>query len=663
MTINAVCYDIECLPNVFTFCAMDLNGDSEWRFEISEFQNDSHAFYEFLNWLAVNDWYMIGYNSISYDYNLVHAFMTEPVGFGPAQFYAVSQSIINSTDRFGRTVWESDRYIKQIDLLKIHHFDNNNKRQSLKGLEVNMRSDSVLESELPFDQPLTKQQTDDIIWPYNRMDVSETKRFALISMKLIEFRLHMSKQITGDVLNFNDTKIGKELLAQRMGKDACYTWTSGRKEPRRTPRQFVNIGECIFPYIELKNPEFRRVLDWMKAQTITETKGAFEDLTATVDGLTFKFGVGGLHGSVERKRFYADDEWTIIDDDVGGYYPSLIIENDLAPEHLGDHFRREFRRVKDERKLYPKGTPENGALKLAGNGVFGDSNNQYGIYFDPKFMITTTVNGQLMLCMLAEWLMEIPTLSIIQANTDGLTYRVHRSMEAQVEQVRTKWQAFTRLELEQARYKRMLIRDVNSYIAETESGKLKLKGAYWSPRNESWCDDIMLDLRNPGPPAFHKDFSNVVVQRAAVEHMLKGTDIASFVYSQTNPFDFMACEKAQRGHKLYIGEKPQGRVTRCYMSKSGEPMKKVMPSTHPHREGQFKQARGVSDQAYNEWHAANGNVWSEAIHTKNHSVYDPSRVQSVNTGHLVRECNHVRSFDFADLDYQWYIGEARKLVI
>ena len=654
--INAVVYDVECLPNYFSLYAADLNSDTEYYFEVSEYRRDNHALYQFLEWLMRADWYMIGYNNIGYDYNLIHAFMTEPVSFGPTEFYAVSQSIIRSTDRFGVTVRPADRYIKQIDLFKIHHFDNQAKSTSLKALQVNMRSESVLESEIPFDVPISQADIDRVMIPYNRHDVTETKKFALISMPMIDFRLSMMDQIKGDVINFNDTKIGKQLLEQRL-EDVCYTYMGNRRERRQTPRAFIRLSECIFPYVRFQRPEFQRIHQWLHAQTITETKGAFDNVTATLDGFTFHFGTGGIHGSLDRAKLTADSEWAIMDDDVASLYPSIAIVNKLAPEHLGQRFVDEYSRLKEERFKYAKGTPQNSALKLALNGTYGDSNSEYSVFYDPKFTMSITINGQLLLCMLAERLMTVPTLSLIQINTDGVTYRVHRSMLWLVEQIRTDWQKLTMLDLEQVEYNRMWIRDVNNYVAEDVKGKRKLKGAYWTPTKHP--DDI----QNASPTAWYKNFSADIIAKAAVAHMTDGADIATFIYSWTNMFDFMLREKTARGHKLFIGETPQQKITRFYVAKSGEPMRKIMPSTHPHREGQFKQARGVSDADYNAWHAAYGNTWSEKIHTKNKSVYEPSRVTNMNAGMMVRECNHVRSFDFGNLDYDYYIAESKKLLI
>jgi len=661
MTLHALIYDVECLPNYFSYYAADLNSDAEFYFEISQFRNDAWQFYAHLEWLMRHDWFMIGFNSIGYDYNLIHAFMTEPVGFGPAQFYAVSQSIIKSTDRFGVTVRPQDRYIKQIDLYKIHHFDNQAKSTSLKALQVNMRSESVLESEVPFDVPISPDDIERVMIPYNRHDVTETKKFAIISMPMIEFRLQMAEQIKGDVVNFNDTKIGKQLLEQRL-EDVCYTYNGSRRERRQTPRPFINLSECIFPYVQFEQPEFQRVHRWLAAQTITETKGAFDNLHCTIDGFTFHFGTGGIHGSLDRARLAADDQWAILDDDVASLYPSIAIVNRLAPAHLGDRFVTEYSNLKTERFKYAKGTPQNSALKLALNGTYGDSNSEYSVFYDPKFTMSITINGQLLLCMLAERLMTVPTLSLIQINTDGVTYRVHRSMIWMVDEIRTEWQRLTMLDLEQVQVRRMLIRDVNNYIADCwdeKKGKwyLKLKGAYWTPTKHP--DDI----QNASPTAWYKNFSADICAKAAVAHMVDGVDIETFVYSWMNPFDFMLREKTARGHQLFIGDKLQQRVTRYYVAKHGEPMRKVMPSTHPHREGQFKQARGVSDADYIAWHVANGNVHNPAIHTKNKSVYEPSRITNMFAGHMVRPCNHVRDFDFTNLDYGWYVLESRKLVI
>ena len=81
----------------------------------------------------------------------------------------------------------NNRLVDQIDLFKIHHFDNMANATSLKMLEFNMRSTHI--QDLPFTPGmiLTHRQIQDLII-YNVKDVTETEKFYLESSKEIEFR-------------------------------------------------------------------------------------------------------------------------------------------------------------------------------------------------------------------------------------------------------------------------------------------------------------------------------------------------------------------------------------------------------------------------------------------------------------------------------------------
>ena len=166
----------------------------------------------------------------------------------------------------------------------------------------------------------------------------------------------------------------------------------------------------------------------MCSSDLTETKGVFTDLTATVNGFEFVFGLGGIHGSVESKVIESDDERIIVDLDVTSYYPNLAITNSFFPAHLGKEFCTIYKTLFEQRKAYPKKSTESAMLKLALNGVYGDSNNKFSPFYDPLFTMSITLNGQLLLCLLAEQLMEIPGLEMIQVNTDGVTIRVPRQI-------------------------------------------------------------------------------------------------------------------------------------------------------------------------------------------------------------------------------------------
>ncbi len=339
-----------------------------------------------------------------------------------------------------------------------------------------MRSRSVVESGVPFDVPVAAADVDKEVIPYNIHDVTETKQFAHYSMGAIEFRLGLVEQFGVECLSWNDTKVGEKMLEHRLGEDVCYDRSSGRKQKRQTIRHRIALRDIIFPYIRFNHPEFQRVHAFMLDQVLTpddldpegriKTVGAFR-VTAHVGGLDFVHGTGGVHASVESQRFVATNEWLIRDIDVASLYPSIAIVNKLAPQHLGEAFVGEYSRIPVERATHAKGTYMNAALKLAANGAWGKSNSKFSVFYDPQYAMTIPINGQLMICMLVEWLLAaVPSIRLIQANTDGVTYLVHRDTLDACKAVEAQWQAYTHLVLEDAHYSSMWIRDVNNYVAE-----------------------------------------------------------------------------------------------------------------------------------------------------------------------------------------------------
>lgn len=663
---NAVVYDIETFPNAFTLDMEMLHNDARCTWEISHFRDDRQQLMQWFNHLNQTQTPMIGFNSVHFDYPVIHFIFCNP-NCTVEQIYEKAMSIIRSNNRFANTIWPNERFAPQIDLFKIHHFDNKAKTTSLKALEINMRSDNVVDMPVEVNTMLTADDVNHRLIPYNKHDVKETKRFAHISMNAIKFRLELIDQFGLEVMNFNDTKIGAKILENRLGDNVCYDRSSGRKKPRQTVRNRIPLSDIIFPYIQFENPEFRRVLDWMKAQVLTpddlddpnatiKTKGVFTGVKANVGGIDFHFGTGGIHGSVEPQRIIATDERLIKDIDVKSLYPSIAIVNKLAPEHLGEAFSVEYKQLLIDRAKHKKGTVQNASLKLAANGTYGNSNSPFSVFYDPKFTMTITINGQLMLCMLAEWLLKVPTFQLIQVNTDGITYRIHRDYEPLAAEICKQWEQFTLLELESVDYSRMFIRDVNNYVAEDIKGNLKQKGAYWHPDPF----DYAASISNASPPAWHKDFNPVIVPRAAVMAMVYSLDPETIIRAHTDPFDFMCRVKVDRSSQLWIGDRQVQSTTRYFVARDGSPMRKISPPTGPL--GAYKKRNGISDAEYNARMIETNGEWCETVCTKNKSKYE-MRELSICAGWKVAECNLATDFRFDNLNYDWYINEARKLLI
>ena len=194
-----------------------------------------------------------------------------------------------------------------------------------------------------------------------------------------------------------------------------------------------------------------------------------ETLNVVIDGFRYDFGVGGIHGSI-CGTVEADDEWEIWDWDVASFYPNMAIANRIYPEHLGVEFCDSYSDFYIERSNYAKGTGENLAIKLGLNTVYGNSNNEYSAFCDPKYTMSITIGGQLSLCMLMERLLMLCGVKVIQCNTDGFTIKIHKSkIETMKEHVK-RWEKVTGLIMEDSHYTAMYVADVNSYIAIVKEG-------------------------------------------------------------------------------------------------------------------------------------------------------------------------------------------------
>ncbi len=296
-------------------------------------------------------------------------------------------------------------------------------------------------------------------------------------------------------------------------------------------------------------------------------------------------------------------------------YPNIAISNRIYPAHLGEKFCDIYQDVYEQRKSYAKGSAENAMLKLALNSVYGESNNKFSVFYDPMYTISITINGQLSLLLLAEKLMQIEGLKLIQLNTDGITVALLRDTEEQYKSVCEQWQKQVGLELEYADYSKMLIRDVNNYIAVYTNGKLKRKGAY-QYEGLGW----------------HQNQGGLVIPKAAEAAMLHGIPVREFISGHLNhpenKWDFLMRAKIPRSSRLVMvmddgTEQLQQNVCRYYISASGGKLVKIMPPL----EGDAEERR-----------------------------------LSIESAWKVRTCNKMVD-ELTDIDVEYYAKEAEKLLI
>lgn len=669
-------YDIETYCNTFTLSVCQ--GQKRWHFEISFRRNDVWNLVRFLDVCQAIGVQGVGFNNYGFDYPVLHMIHQHPHAVTVEDIYNKAMAIIKAPDhaRFSNMVWDDQQVFQQIDLFKIHHFDNRAKATSLKVLEFNMRLPVVEDLPFPVGINLTSEQIDKLI-EYNDIDVDATLAFMNHSQGMIDMRRRMSEKFGINMMNMSDVKVGETIMIRELENRGVqvYEWVDGRKKKRQTQRDKIIVADILLPHIQFENQALVGVLNQFRDTVIVNTKGDVK-FVVDIDNLTYTFGSGGIHASMDKTIVRSDDSYQIVDVDVAGYYPNNGIANGFYPAHLGEAFCDAHKAVVAERSQYKKGTPENESYKLAGNAAFGNSNNEYSVFFDPQYTMSITINGQLLLAMLVEQLIKVPGLRMIQANTDGVTYHCPIPYLEHTRNVCRWWETMSKLTLEENLYDSMMIRDVNNYMAVKQGGKIKRIGAY----------AYETALENPGTRElpWHKDWSFRVVAKAAEAHLVHGRDIMDFLRTHDDLYDFMGRTKVPRSSTLECDGQQVANIIRYYLSMSGGRLEKVMPAAGP--VGAYKRANGVPDHIYNAViEELQGRVtagfptdgtaptydqmsamipWDERIHTKNQSRYEERRI-GIHTGQRVTICNDMRAFDWdamrANINYHHYEKEVRKL--
>jgi len=454
--------------------------------------------------------------------------------------------------------------IPQLDLYRIHHFDNKAKRTSLKAVEIAINYPNVQDMPFEHDHYITDEEVKEMT-TYNYNDVHPTYLFYWLSEKLVELRKKLGNLYKINLLNANDPKIGQEIFGRQIARKTGIRYEV--LKDMRTYRKSINLNDCILKNISFQSKEFNEILDFFKSTVISTTYNAFEKSTI-YKGFKYDYGTGGLHGCIESGIYKADQEHTIIDIDVKSYYPNLAISNGFYPRHLGKSFVEVYKELFEQRvqAQIDGDSAMNSGLKLALNGAYGKSNDQYSLFYDPMYTMKITINGQLMLSMLAENLATIlGGMTILQVNTDGITVMIPRNYEGVLHRICEEWEEKTGLILEYAEYKKMVIRDVNNYLAIDLNDKPKPKG----------CFEI-IPMQN-GAIAYNKDWSMRVVPKAIHAYYINGIKPEDFIRNHKDIYDFCIGFRAKGDWDVWATgldmngkfHKKQQKTLRYFVSKTG----------------------------------------------------------------------------------------------
>lgn len=594
--MNVEIYDIECLTGMFLYCGLR---DREWYvYEISTYKNDLFALVKHLN--DNKDCYMVSYNGLSYDMQILQFMLDNYERWVDYD----SRKILQLIKKFSNKIIDDQNYdlfppfreedfnVPQIDLLKVHHYDNENKRTSLKWLEFSMDFYNV--EEMPYghtQEVFTPREIEEII-AYCKNDVEATAEFWKYTLGEVEHEDYKGKNriqerldlisemgFPAKAISWNDVKIGDELNkkafceASGLNMRQLYELRKNRK-----PTKKFTYGDCIPSYVKFRTSAFQEFHERMKKVRVNLSEK--EEYPFVIGGLHLVIAKGGIHSNEKNRIVIPKRNEILMDADIGSQYPWSIIKRKLFPSHLSsawligykDRFEKRImfkRMMKDkslgeEAKRKMKGLSEMYKLALNGGG-FGKTNEKNSWQYDPFVQFSCTIGNQFEILMLIEDLM-LAGIQTISANTDGIVCLFSESLIDTYYETCQAWEKkvgnFEQGKLEYTQYSRMVQATVNDYLAIKTDGEIKKKGDFLT--------SFLLEKNKS------RKIINIAVEKWFVEGIRPGITITG----HRNIFDFCIGVKASRNYHYETVDKNGNkevyhRMIRYYISTDGKKLLKV----------------------------------------------------------------------------------------
>jgi hypothetical protein len=604
---------------------------------------------------------IVGFNSINYDASIIGLALA---GGTNAQLKQANDAIIKGgvkpwmfKDRFGVEPAAFDH----IDLIEILPGMYN-----LKLYGGKMASRRMQDLPIDPDDDITPEQRP-LMRSYCVNDLMTTRDAYLKFKPQIELRVEMSKRYGVDLRSKSDAQIAEAVIKSELkffiAKPIIPPGTAYRY---KTP-DFISFHT---PYLQgvlamIERSEFV-ISDKFVLTMPKELKAA----KIAIGGQVYQLGIGGMHSTESSCFHMADDQYSLKDHDVAGYYPEIIKRCGLYPQQMGPAFLEVYKSIvatRREAKALAQKYKKAGdkvqsahyqvtadSLKIVVNGSFGKFGSKYSILYAPDLMLQTTITGQLALMMLIER-MEMSGISVVSANTDGVVIKCLRSMEWLKDSIIADWEALTSFDTEMTEYSGVYSRDVNSYVAIKPNGETKRKGEYAEPVpvGGSW----------PSP-------SCDIAADAAVQYLADRTPVEQTIRACTDVRKFVKVQGVTGGGVKYYGNEVEAATTikgrkeqlmlagweetfdhALWTYGNSAPLPTV--AAHDYAVGQLRAANPVRKEYLGKavrWYYAAG---------------EPGAIRYKSNGNLVPRSEGAKPMMELpdqlpdDIDWNWYITEAR----
>ena len=560
---KVVVYDIEVFPNVFHCCCKDTENGNLYKFEISERKNQLS---ELIRFFLTPGRIFCGYNNHHYDDVVLNYIIDYRNKLTGLPYWRICQSLFNlssyivedeegSREKLKR--WKYAHYFKSMDLLTMQF--SQKLRVGLKTMQVTMHYNNVQEYEGDFDQNLPKDKIDEMI-AYNVNDVESTTELLNRLKEQIELRLFIEQEHGIDCLSMDSVKMAETFLLEKYSEKSGIPKNVIKE--MRSPMDYIPLKDVILPFIRYKNPKLQDVLEDMKKQIVYSKERKGYEKKFVLQNVVYSVGVGGIHSIHNPKIFLPKDDEFIGHADVASMYPSLLIEYQWGPRHLGKLFCDLFAGLKAER-LEAKHTGQkvkNLFLKIVLNSPTGKMQQEVSWMYDPFNVFKIRINGQLILLMLVDRLLDLGC-EIIQVNTDGVVYRAKNTLKDGIQEAISEVEQITRLSFESDEYEAFYQYAINDYFGVLKDGEIEEKGMFITKTK------------------LGKGLAPVVIPKAVIAYFTQHTPVEEFIRSDGDIKDFLISQAVDKKFEVLHGDKKVQRINRFYASTNGPYLFKIDPDS------------------------------------------------------------------------------------
>ena len=567
-----IVYDIEIFPNVFHCTCKDTETNKLYFFEISNRKNQLTELVDFFFYKNIGDKMFCGYNNKHYDDVIINYLIDFYYKMDSLSYLKICNSLFNlsstivtseegDTSKFKR--WKYAKYFYSMDLLTM--LFSSKLRVGLKEMQVTMHYKNVEEYSGDFSQFLPDSEIDNMI-EYNINDVESTTELLNRLKDDVQLRLFIEKEYGIDALSMDSVKFGETLLLKKYCEETRLS--EQYVKTLRSPMDYIPLKDVILPFISYKNPKLQDVLKDMKSQIVYSKERKGYEKKFVLSNVRYSVGVGGIHSLHTPQIFVPNDNEYIGHSDVASMYPSFIIKYKWIPRHLGEEFWQVYSQIYKERieAKHSGQKLKNLALKLTLNSVTGKMQQETSWMYDPFSVFKIRINGQLILLMLVDRLLEL-NCKIVQVNTDGVMYIAQKTQREAVQEAVSEVEQLTQLTFESDDYEAFYQYAINDYFG-VEKGFSQSHNPKLIEKKGMFITD----------PRLGKGLAPAIIPKAVINYFLTKQPTSEYIKSSKNIEDFLMYQRVDKKFKVLHGDVPIQRINRFYASTNDYSLFKVDPT-------------------------------------------------------------------------------------